>query len=46
VNQRNPVASALMANMQMVTTEHPQVILTLLQLLTDFGLNPTPVQLI
>ncbi|KAB8334940.1 DUF4351 domain-containing protein [Scytonema tolypothrichoides VB-61278] len=46
VNQRNPVASALMAKMRMSTTERPQVKLTSLQLLTSLRLNPARVQLI
>ncbi|MCC5603812.1 DUF4351 domain-containing protein [Nostoc favosum] len=46
INQRNPVASALMAKMQMSATERPQVKLTSLQLLTSLGLNPAQVQLI
>ncbi len=46
VNQHNPVASALMAKMQMNVTERPQVKLASLQLLTTLGLNPAQVQLI
>jgi hypothetical protein len=46
VNQRNPVASALMAKMRMSGTERPQVKLTSLQLLTSLGLNAAQVQLI
>jgi len=46
VNQRNPVASALIAKMRMRATERPQVKLTSLQLLTSLRLNPAQVQLI
>ncbi|MDJ0618018.1 MAG: DUF4351 domain-containing protein [Calothrix sp. MO_192.B10] len=46
VNQHNPVASALMAKMQMNIIERPQVKLASLQLLTTLGLNPAQVQLI
>ncbi|WP_392530930.1 Rpn family recombination-promoting nuclease/putative transposase [Nostoc sp. C117] len=46
VNQRNPVASALMAKMRMSGNERPQVKLTSLQLLTSLGLNAAQVQLI
>ncbi|MGH8001129.1 MAG: Rpn family recombination-promoting nuclease/putative transposase [Brasilonema sp.] len=46
VNQRNPVASALMAKMRMSATERSQVKLTSLQLLTSLRLNPAQVQLI
>ncbi len=46
VNQRNPVASALMAKMRMSTSERPKVKLTSLQLLTTLQLNPAQVQLI
>ncbi|MFN6470786.1 MAG: DUF4351 domain-containing protein [Nostoc sp. SerVER01] len=46
MNQRNPLASALMAKMRMSATERPQVKLTSLQLLTSLRLNPAQVQLI
>lgn len=46
INQRNPVASALMAKMQMDTGERPRVKLFSLQLLASLGLNPAQVQLI
>ncbi|MDZ8070713.1 MAG: DUF4351 domain-containing protein [Nostoc sp. DedQUE08] len=46
VNQRNPVASALMAKMQMDVQERPTVKLMSLQLLANLGLNPAQIQLI
>lgn len=46
VNQRNPVASALMAKMQMDVQERPTVKLMSLQLLVNLGLNPAQIQLI
>ncbi len=46
INQRNPIASALMAKMQMKKEERPQVKLLSLQLLANLGLNPAQVQLI
>ncbi len=46
VNQRNPVASALMSKMQMDAQERPTVKLVSLQLLASLGLNPAQVQLI
>ncbi|MDF5726052.1 MAG: DUF4351 domain-containing protein [Rhizonema sp. PD37] len=46
VNRRNPVASALMAKMQMDKVERPRVKLLSLQLLASLGLNPAQVQLI
>ncbi len=46
VNQRNPVASALMSKMRMDTQQRPQVKLVSLQLLTSLGLNPAQIQLI
>ncbi len=46
VNQRNPVASALMSKMRIDTQQRPQVKLVSLQLLTSLGLNPAQIQLI
>jgi predicted transposase/invertase (TIGR01784 family) len=46
VNQRNPLASALMTKMQMDTQERPKVKLVSLQLLASLGLNPAQMQLI
>ncbi|MBD2772356.1 DUF4351 domain-containing protein [Iningainema tapete] len=46
VNKRNPVASALMAKMQMDKAERHRVKLLSLQLLASLGLNPAQVQLI
>lgn len=46
VSQRNPVASALMAKMQMDVQERPTVKLMSLQLLVNLGLNPAQIQLI
>jgi hypothetical protein len=46
VNQPNPVASALMAKMQMERQERPNVKLACLSLLSSLGLNPAQVQLI
>ncbi|MEH2157898.1 DUF4351 domain-containing protein [Nostoc sp.] len=46
VNQRNPVASALMAKMQIDVQERPTVKLMSLQLLANLGLNPAQIQLI
>jgi predicted transposase/invertase (TIGR01784 family) len=46
VNQNNPVASALMAKMQMDVQERPTVKLSSLQLLANLGLNPAQIQLI
>ncbi len=46
VNQPNPVASALMAKMQMEPQERPTVKIECLQLLASLGLNPAQVQLI
>jgi hypothetical protein len=46
VNQKNPVASALMSKMRMSTQERPTVKLMSLQLLSTLGLNPAQVQLI
>ncbi|MBD2255082.1 DUF4351 domain-containing protein [Nostoc parmelioides] len=46
VNQNNPVASALMAKMQMDVQERPTVKLMSLQLLVNLGLNPAQIQLI
>ncbi|CBN57434.1 MULTISPECIES: DUF4351 domain-containing protein [Kamptonema] len=45
-NQRNPVASALMAKMQKLDRERPTVKLASLRLLSSLGLNPAQVQLI
>ncbi|BAY18464.1 hypothetical protein NIES21_43110 [Anabaenopsis circularis NIES-21] len=46
LNQRNPVASALIAKMRMNIQERPIVKLTSLQLLANLELNPAQVQLI
>ncbi|MBD2604300.1 DUF4351 domain-containing protein [Scytonema hofmannii FACHB-248] len=46
VNQRNPIASALMAKMQIDVQERPTVKLMSLQLLANLGLNPAQIQLI
>jgi len=46
VNQRNPVASALMSKMRMDTQDRPRIKLVSLQLLASLGLNPAQVQLI
>ncbi|MEH1873588.1 DUF4351 domain-containing protein [Nostoc sp.] len=46
VNQRNPVASALMAKMRIDVQERPTVKLMSLQLLANLGLNPAQIQLI
>ncbi|QLE55716.1 DUF4351 domain-containing protein [Nostoc sp. TCL26-01] len=46
VNQSNPIASALMAKMQMDVQERPMVKLMSLQLLANLGLNPAQIQLI
>ncbi|OYE04007.1 DUF4351 domain-containing protein [Nostoc sp. 'Peltigera membranacea cyanobiont' 232] len=46
VNQRNPVASALMAKMHIDVQERPTVKLMSLQLLANLGLNPAQIQLI
>lgn len=45
-NQRNPIASALMAKMQRLDRERPTVKLTSLRLLSTLGLNPAQMQLI
>ncbi|OCQ89683.1 flagellar assembly protein H [Nostoc sp. MBR 210] len=45
-NQRNPIASALMAKMRMNTQERPIVKLMSLQLLANLELNPAQIQLI
>ena len=42
----NPVASALMAKMEMQPSERPTVKLACLQALTDLGLNPAQIQLL
>jgi hypothetical protein len=44
VNQRNPIASALMSKMQMGVEERPTVKLLSLQLLTSLGLNVAQVE--
>ncbi len=46
VNQRNPLASALMSKMRMDVQERPIVKLISLQLLASLGLNPAQMQLI
>jgi predicted transposase/invertase (TIGR01784 family) len=46
VNQPNPVASALMAKMQMEPQERPVVTVECLRLLASLGLNPAQIQLI
>ncbi|AFY36404.1 DUF4351 domain-containing protein [Calothrix sp. PCC 7507] len=46
INQQNPVASALMAKMQINTQERPIAKLASLQLLASLGLNPAQIQLI
>ncbi len=46
VNERNPVASALMSKMRMSTTERPTVKLMSLQMLSSLGLNYAQVKLI
>ncbi|MBR8836685.1 MAG: DUF4351 domain-containing protein [Stigonema ocellatum SAG 48.90 = DSM 106950] len=46
VNQRNPVASALMSKMRKLPQQRPTVKLVSLQLLSTLGLNPAQVQLI
>jgi hypothetical protein len=46
VNQRNPLASALMSKMRMGAEERPRVKLVALQLLASLGLNPAQMQLI
>jgi predicted transposase/invertase (TIGR01784 family) len=46
VNQPNPVASALMAKMQMEPQERPVVKVECLRLLASLGLNPAQIQLI
>jgi predicted transposase/invertase (TIGR01784 family) len=46
VNQRNPLASALMTKMRMDAQERPLVKLMSLQLLASLGLNPAQMQLI
>lgn len=45
-NQPNPIASALMAKMQMQRQERPSVKVACLSLLSSLGLNPAQVQLI
>lgn len=44
VNQPNPVASALMAKMQMEPQERPTVKVECLRLLASLGLNPAQIQ--
>ena len=46
VNQPNPVASALMAKMQIEPQERPTVKVECLRLLASLGLNPAQIQLI